>query len=296
MTFPRFQDGPYKCPRNAGPAGPECPATNEFNTDAVPANTAPFPLEITMGDLDELRRLTGCTCPPTRRTTIARIVCPKCGSTAVTRDPERPTEFARDIVAHRGIEAKPPTFAIVGAETAADLSICVKSKRGVSVYRMIEDIDGNLEHVEETYAQGWNGPPYVWDGDHPDYELGCDGSEECRRDCGKRCEHAERRAIGALVAHLRDYPSRLRMVHVKIGADGRVVAGKGPSCADCAKAILDAGIGGIWLFEAMPGVWYQKDGGPAETGPGIWRYYTARAFYDVTMATLGIYQVRRKST
>lgn len=242
-----------------------------------------------MGDIDELRRLTGCTCPPTRKATKAKIICPGCGANTITRDPGRPAEFARDIVAHRGIEAKPPTFAVVAAETAAGLSICQKSKRGASFYRLIEDIDGNLEHVEETYAQGWNGPPYIWDGDSPDYELGCDGSEACRRDCGRRCEHAERRAIGALVAHLRDYPSRLRMVHVKIGTNGRVVGGKGPCCVGCARAILDAGIGGIWLFEAPAG---QPHGGPS----GVWRYYTARAFYDVTMATAGVYQVRRMPT
>jgi hypothetical protein len=248
-----------------------------------------------MSDLDELRMLAGCTCPPTRRATVAKVVCPKCGASATMRRHDVQVELARDIVAHWGVEAKPPAFAIASAEGAAQRSPCQKSQRGASVYRMLEDIDGNLEHVEATYAIGWSGPSWVFNGDEPDYEVGCDGSAECRRDCRKRCEHAERRAIGALVSPLADYPSRLRMVHAKIDSNGRVVAGKGPCCMECARAILDAGLGGIWLFETMPGMWFQDDGRiSSETGPGIWRYYTAKAFYDVTCEATGVYQVRRK--
>ena len=248
-------------------------------------------------NIDELRRLSGCTCPgATRDTTAAKIVCKRCGAEVVMRDPNSREEFARDIVLYTGLKAKPPGFAIASAEGAAARSPCQKSKRGASVYRMLTDlvaVDGErAERVEQTYADGYNGPPWIWDGDDPDFELACDGSEACRKSCGKRCVHAEQRALLALIPTLSDYSSALRMVHVELGPDGRVMAGKGPSCIDCSKLILDSGIGGIWLYETAPGVWF-KDDKRAESPPGIWRYYTARAFHEATMTNLGIYQIRR---
>lgn len=252
-------------------------------------------------NFDVLRRLAGCTCPPAPgQTTAARIVCVKCGAHVVARPQARDTTemLSQDIVTYTGPDAMPPQFAITAAEAAAALSPCQKGQRGATLHRVIEILDDGREVVRETFAQGWNGPPWVWSGDSPDHELACDGSEACRRDCARRCEHAERRAIAALTATGQRespglVPHLLRMVHVKIGPDGHVVAGKGPSCAECARAILDAGIGGIWLFEVIAGIFY-KDGKLTEN-PGVWRYYTAEQFHEVTMHNLGIYQVRRST-
>ncbi len=248
-----------------------------------------------MNDLDELRRAAGCTCPPaTRNSTAAVIVCKKCGAQAVERDQNIREEFARDIVFYDGPKAKPPAFAIADAEAAAARSPCQKSRRGASVYRMLTElgaVDGWLaERVEQTYAEGYNGPPWIWDGDDPDYEMACDGSEACRRDCGQRCLHAEERAIRSLVPALSDYANALRMVHVKINPEGRAVPGKGPCCIACSKVILDSGLGGIWLYETTPGKWLRGD--KIVSGPGVWRYYPAREFHEAAMTNLKIYQVR----
>lgn len=91
----------------------------------------------------------------------------------------------------------------------------------------------------------------------------CDGgSPRCREVCGKRCVHAERRALDGMLSMLGGFvpqvdrePSDLDLVHVKLGTDGRVIAGGGPSCWQCSREILDVGIGGVWLYEAMPEEW-----------------------------------------
>jgi deoxycytidylate deaminase len=254
-----------------------------------------------MTDLEELRHLAGCTCPPgSRDSTAAKIVCNKCGAQVIARPQVVREELARDHVVQKGVNgAGPPLFSIAAAESAAALSPCQKSKRGAVFYRTLET-DSNselglvIEYVEQTFAQGWNGPPWIWDGDEPLSELACDGTEACRRDCAKRCVHAEQRAILALISTLKESPSALRMVHVKIGDDGRAVPGKRPCCAECSKLILDSGIGGIWLYESAAGTWV-KNGRLSDESPGVWRYYAAQEFHETTMTNLGIYQVRSRT-
>jgi len=246
------------------------------------------------GDINDLRSEAGCTCPPSeRRSSRTRIVCTRCGNCSVAEaDPTDTRHLAQDIVHYVGKDARPPTFAIALAEQAARDSPCQKSRRGASIYRMLEDLGDEQERVQQTRVCGYNGPPWVWSGDDSDYEMACDGSEACRRSCAQRCLHAEERALADLPGELADMPSLLRMVHVKIGADGRTVPGGRPSCVTCSRAILDKGIGGIWLFEKIHGSWF-KDGKPAE-GPGIWRYYPALDFHQITMTNTGVYQITEK--
>jgi deoxycytidylate deaminase len=213
--------------------------------------------------------------------------------------------FQRAIVKYVGLAPHPPAFAIEGAEGAARMSPCAKSKRGAVVYRRVSGTP-DLEVAEETFGAGYNGPPWAYYGDDPDHELLCDGSEQCRSDCGRRCVHAEQRALDSVIDRL--FPSQLRIVHVKIGENGKAVPGKGPSCAECAKAILDAGYGGIWLYQmgqiprgpgawadAVDFEWYRS----SSQARGLielprWVYYPALAFYEATMTTCNLYQVRAK--
>ena len=72
----------------------------------------------------------------------------------------------------------------------------------------------------------------------------CDGSERCKRDCGKTAVHAEQSAI------LHGDPKRLTgasLLHIKV-VDGKPVTSFGPSCPQCSKLILEVGISRVWLF------------------------------------------------
>lgn len=245
-----------------------------------------------MSELADLRDLVGCTCPTAkRRSTSARVGCNKCGASAIV-GAQASIEYAEDTVTYTGPDARPPNFAIAHAESAAYMSPCRKSKRGVGFYLAMQELEDGQELARETYVEGYNGPPWVWSVDDSDYELACDGSESCRRDCSVRCVHAEARAIMDLPPYLSESPARLRMVHVKIDHfTGRVVPGNGPSCVACSKIILDRGIGGIWLYEKGDGVWVDAMG--QLTNAGAWRYYPALEFHEISLATSGVYQIRR---
>ena len=122
-------------------------------------------------------------------------------------------------------------------------SRCQKSKRGVTIWNPATwEIDG----------VGTNGPPHG---------FACDGSIACRMHCNKLCTHAE---VDALMdAGTEAYGDEL--LHVKV-VDGRVVVSGPPSCWQCSREIVAAGISGVWLLH--------------ETG---WRRYTAEAFHEATL-------------
>lgn len=99
----------------------------------------------------------------------------------------------------------------------------------------------------------------------------------CRKDCGKLCVHAEANALHD--AHMFGKPvARCEMLHVKV-VDGKPVASGPPSCWQCSRAILRAGLEAMWLLR--PG----SEGG---SDPVLVRY-TAREFHRETLKTCGIY-------
>lgn len=99
--------------------------------------------------------------------------------------------------------------------------------------------------------------------------------------------HAEARAIRAASIRIQRgrAPDTVELVHAKIGIDDRLVAGDGPSCWQCSKEILDAGISAVWLFE------YDADHPAAAviTGKGRWRRYTALEFHAATCRACEVY-------
>jgi len=104
-------------------------------------------------------------------------------------------------------------------------SPCAKSKRGVVIWH---------PDLFDILCANHN---------HPPRGFSCDGSATCRRSCGKICVHAE-------VAAIIDAKSGLHgthMLHVKV-VDGEGVPSGPPSCTDCSKAILTAGITTMWLL------------------------------------------------
>lgn len=194
----------------------------------------------------------------------------------------------------------PPSGIIELAEAKARLSPCAKSKRGAAVWRA-----GELDFVRSPIVHlGFNGPPAPFT---------CDGSAECRATCNRRCAHAESRAIVSAIEY--EHARGAEMLHVKInGAGGSLIPGGPPSCWQCSRDALEAGIAAVWLFEADPprcpkcgndaGAIHripQQIVSPNVTGAvmtghgftyachaepvtGVWRRYTAEEFHRITCA------------
>lgn len=157
----------------------------------------------------------------------------------------------------------PPIWAVEIAIEEARKSPCAKSKRGAVAFSDDGSRAGRL-----LFGVGCNGPALG----------GCDGSEACKASCGKRCVHAEARAIRGAAGATCD------VVHVKIDERGELAAGGGPSCWQCSRDILDAGISGVWLYERHGG-----NDGELFLVVDRWRYYTAAEFHRLTMAACGIH-------
>ncbi len=178
---------------------------------------------------------------------------------------------------------EPPARAIEVARAAASRSPCVKSKRGAVLFWS----DSRDVIVREITA-AFNGPPLPWR---------CDQSEDCRAQCGATCMHAESRCLATalrtgihrmpeLVTPFRDqmlcHASNYDMLHVKV-VGGKVVAGGPPSCLECSKQILEAGIRAMWLYEAV-----HVDASTMELVGGVWRYYSAQEFHAETLRNKGL--------
>jgi len=125
-------------------------------------------------------------------------------------------------------------------------SPCGKSKRGVVIYD---------RESHAVLAWGHNEPA-----------LGaCGNNAACRAACARICVHAEQQA---LLINFSAY--NFDLVHVKV-VDGSLVPSGGPSCVECSKLILAAGVDGVWLFHAEG-----------------WRRYPAEEFHMLTLAALGL--------
>ena len=130
---------------------------------------------------------------------------------------------------------------------AAAHSPC-QSKRGVAIFN---DSRG-------VVVCGWN--------HHPE-PFTCDGSDRCKNNCGRTAIHAEQDALINVGAGLRWGAS---LLHIKI-VDGLPVPSGGPSCLECSKLILSAGIATVWLL--------LEDG---------WKSYPAFEFHRLTAEHHGI--------
>jgi deoxycytidylate deaminase len=129
-----------------------------------------------------------------------------------------------------GIEAPPPELVARAIEQARN-SPCAKSRRGSVAYLHFD----NPRHTR-IVGTGYN---------HPPGEVRCDGSARCHADCGKRCIHA----VAAAIYDTSRTPLACDLLHVEIDTDAQLVAGGPPSCVDCSKAALHAGVRGAWLYQ-----------------------------------------------
>ena len=166
------------------------------------------------------------------------------------------------------------------AELHAHYSNCSKSRRGVVIFdRSLEtrriakkasigegETFGSVANLI-VISEGYNRPP----GTH-----GCDGSDRCKEDCAKRCIHAEEMAIFAAGDRARG----MDLLHVKV-VNNRAVPGGGPSCWQCSKLVLEAGLAGVWLWEG-------------DSASSAWRFYSAKDFHEATLQACGIHPYDKK--
>lgn len=139
--------------------------------------------------------------------------------------------------------------ASVAARAAHDHSGCLRSRRGVAIW---QPGDGHLTLGTNKPASG-----------------ACDGSDACKRVCGRVCVHAEQEALLRAGEKARGG----EMLHVKVNEHGLQVASGPPSCPECSKLILHAGIAGMWLLHANG-----------------WTRYTAQEFHEATLKNCGLTQ------
>lgn len=176
---------------------------------------------------------------------------------------------------------QPHPEAIALAERTAALSRC-HSQRGAVLYAEYDD--GESRPI--VYGTGYNGPPYG---------VACLG--DCGEKCGQQAVHAEMRALrGCAMGFGRP---ATELVHVKLGPDGKVMAGKRPCCVQCSREIVDSRIVGyVWLYEASDAAalaeweaWattsINTDQIPKPTS-GTWVRYSAEEFHLSTLINLGL--------
>lgn len=141
------------------------------------------------------------------------------------------------------------------------------SQRGVSI----------LNSEKRPVAGGFN---------HPPAPFVCDRSVECNESCGLTAVHAEQSAILAARVDLRGG----FLLHVK-AKEGRPCASMAPSCLECSKLILEAGIEWVHLVhepvaQLLAGAetvgWTEGFHWDGTLGPLHVRRYSAAQFHRLT--------------
>jgi len=126
-------------------------------------------------------------------------------------------------------------WALNQAINAAQQSPCVKSQRGVVLWRRASEGKRGL-----YLAAGFN---------HPPAPFRCDGSVACREACNKVCIHAEADALLKTPTRVPDRWSltECEMLHIKV-VKGHATASGQPTCWQCSRLVLGAGLKAMWLF------------------------------------------------
>lgn len=127
----------------------------------------------------------------------------------------------------------PPAHIIELAVGVSTHSPC-QSKRGAVIFK-----------GDDIIAHGFNYKPSA---------FACDGSDACKATCREEAIHAEQQAL--FVAGHDAQGSE--MLHVKT-INGRLVPSGGPSCVQCSKLSLVAGVERFWLYEECGWVRYKMD-------------------------------------
>lgn len=148
--------------------------------------------------------------------------------------------------------------ALAKAVEAASWSKCLKSQRGVVIWRRSGGV----------LSQGFNFP----------VTTACDGSDACKADCAKRCIHAEQHALMEAQRYGKGVHGA-EMLHVKTVNGAPVPSGE-PSCWQCSRVIATSDLAAMWLLVL------NADGDP------VLRRYTTREFHELTLTNCGIHPHR----
>lgn len=156
------------------------------------------------------------------------------------------------------------TFASIVRQTVAVAagSPCAKSKRGVAIW------GGSFDHPDQ---HGW--PFLLIEHNSPPQGFSCLGREVCGNHCNKVAVHAEERAllrVAKSVEPCQFSTQGASMLHVKV-IDGELVQSRAPSCWQCSRMILEAGVESIWLYHV--------------TG---WEEYSTLEFHQQTLKNCGL--------
>lgn len=117
--------------------------------------------------------------------------------------------------------------------TIARCSPC-QSKRGVVIFSESGGYQTSSGTSGRIITRGFNRPPAP---------FVCDGSDRCKQTCGRSAVHAEQVAL--LAAGWQAHGESL--LHIKV-VDGQPVGSLNPSCLECSKLILEAGIVRVYLL------------------------------------------------
>jgi deoxycytidylate deaminase len=128
----------------------------------------------------------------------------------------------------------PPDVVVAAAVAEACKSPCL-SKRGAVLFH-----NGN----------GISGRPFCAAHNRKPQGFSCGGSAQCKATCRDEAVHAEQSTLLQAGGSAR----ATDLVHVKV-VDGALVASGPPSCVQCSKLILTAGVRGVWLFHE--GGWHR---------------------------------------
>lgn len=148
---------------------------------------------------------------------------------------------------------QPPQRAIDCAINEAITSTCL-SKRGASIWKSTIGLhkDGIM-----IFGKGRNHLPCGYT---------CTADTACKSMCSKTAIHAEQEAL----IDSRGAAWSGEMLHVKV-IDEKLVPSGPPSCWQCSKLMLEAGIKGMWL--------YHEDG---------WKRYEMAEFHKLTLINCGL--------
>jgi deoxycytidylate deaminase len=149
-----------------------------------------------------------------------------------------PIWISTDVVCH--------TAAMLATE-AANASMCDKSKRGVII----------VDQAGFVISSANNYPPRPFQ---------CYRNQQCHEVCNKVSVHAEERAILTAIKPV----AGAEVVHAKT-VRGKLVPSGPPSCWQCSRMIVEAEIGGVWL--------YHEDG---------WKRYDVNEFHRLTLENCGL--------
>lgn len=151
------------------------------------------------------------------------------------------------------------------AVLAACKSTCSKSKRGAVLYATTwtVSLSYDAEPSRRLVGAGWNSPPNG---------FSCDGSLSCHSNCNKVAVHAEERVLlNFFPAPEHVFHTEYDLIHAKVNKDGILQESGGPSCWQCSRMILDAGIHRTWLYHS--------------TG---WQWYSPEQFHELTLEACGL--------